>query len=270
MTVTEHASLQVPVLRQNLMDLMDLSSKALASPIRIPRGSHLRFMLASFAAKQLEHGSSLLKLESSIDTVLIARSMLEGLAQLLWAMKQPRRRPLMWRAFTFVLDLRLLDQYSSQGLTVDPETKRHIDQGIRRYGNLFLTEKAKSAVLMEMPPPKDPFRRNWYTGSEMDIFREIDVTGRLEAAYSLFSEWHHWRPGSFGRVLSFHVGSDTFRMTPSDPSQLAMSLAVGFQCVWQTMQLYNARCRLGIGHKLQRLNRRQLMLAHDHGDSASF
>jgi hypothetical protein len=141
MASREVALRDLPVLQQNLAALTELAAEAFARPVRIAPKSHLRFMLASFAAKQIEHSRSLLKLESSIDTVLIARSMLEGLAQLLWAMKLPRRRPLMWCACAFVLDWRLLQEQRSQGLTVDPEVERKIRRGIRRYGKWFLTRR---------------------------------------------------------------------------------------------------------------------------------
>ena len=69
--------------------------------VNIGRGSHLRFMLASFAIKQSEHAKSRLKLGSSPDTMLIARTMIEGLSQMLWAAKRPRQRPLLWLTFVF-------------------------------------------------------------------------------------------------------------------------------------------------------------------------
>ena len=217
-------------------------------------------MVASFAVKQIEHSRSLLRLESSMDTVLIARSMLEGLAQLLWATKHPRRRPLMWRAFAFVLDWRLLQEQRSQGLAIDPGIERHTRRGLKRYGKWFLTKEATRALAAGKPLPKDPYTKNWYGERETDILRDVAGTPLLEGVYAPFSEWHHWRPGAFGRLLSLDESTSTFSMTPSDPNQLATALATGFQCLWQTLQLFNARCRLGIGHDLQQLRRKQLTL----------
>ncbi len=247
----------LPVLQQNLADLTELAGKGFTTPVRIGTRSHLRFMLASFAVKQIEHSRSLLKLESSIDTVLITRSMLEGLAQLLWATKRPRRRPLMWRAFAFVLDWRLLQEQRSQGLTIDPVIERHTRRGIKRYGNWFLKKEARRALAAGKPLPKDPYSKNWYGERETDILRDVGGETLLEGVYAPFSEWHHWRPGAFGRLLSFDKGTSTFSMATWDPNQLATALATGFLCLWQTMQLFNARCRLGIGHDLQWLRRRQ-------------
>lgn len=260
MASREVALRDLPVLQQNLAALTELAADAFARPVKIAPRSHLRFMLASFATKQIEHSRSLLKLETSIDTVLIARSMLEGLAQLLWAMKLPRRRPLMWRTFAFVLDWRLVQKQRSQGLTVDPEVERKIRRGLQRYGKWFLMKQAKRALAARQPLPTDLYTKNWYGERETDILRDVGGAALLEGAYAPFSEWHHWRPGAFGRLLSFNEGSSTYSMTTSDPNQIATALAVGFQCLWQTMQLFNARCRLGIGHDLQRLLRRQIVL----------
>jgi hypothetical protein len=138
--------------------------------------------------------------------------------------------------------------------------ERHTRRGIKRYGKWFLTKEASRALATGKPLPKDPYAKNWYGERETDIFRDVGGTTLLEGAYAPFSEWHHWRPGAFGRLLSFDESTATFSMTTSDPNQLAMALATGFQCLWQTIQLFNARCRLGIGHDLQRLRRRQLTL----------
>src|ERR1700720_4677053 len=256
MASRELALRHLPVLRQNLTALTELSATAFTPRVRIATRSHLRFMLASFAVKQIEHSHSLLKLESSIDTALIARSMIEGLNQMLWAAKDSRRHPLMWRAFAFVLDWRLLQEQRSQGLNIDPLIERHTRRGINRYGKWFLTKKAKGELAAGKPLPKDPYTKNWYSESETEISRDVGGTILWEGAYAPFSEWHHWRPGAFGRLLSFDDGTSTFSMTTSDPNQSAMALAIGFQCLWQTMQVFNARCRLGAGRDLQRLHRR--------------
>ena len=83
--------------------------------VNIGRGSHLRFMLASFAIKQSEHAKSRLKLGSSPDTMLIARTMIEGLSQMLWAAKRPRQRPLLWLTFVFVHDWRMIQEHRGKG-----------------------------------------------------------------------------------------------------------------------------------------------------------
>ena len=201
MASRELALRHLPSLRQNLTALTDLSAQAFTLLVRIGTSSHFRFMVASFAVKQIEHSRSLLKLESSTDTVLIARSMLEGLAQLLWATKHPRRHPLMWRAFALVLDWHPLQEQRSQGLAIDPEIERHTRRGLKRYGKWFLTKEARWALAAGKPLPKDSYIKNWYGERETDIFRDVGGTPLLEGAYAPFSERHHWRSGAFVRIL---------------------------------------------------------------------
>ena len=217
MASRELALRHLRALRQNLTALADLSVQAFSLPVRIAPRSHLRFMLASFAVKQIEHSGSLSRLESSMDTVLIARSMLEGLAQLLWATKHPKRCPLMWRTFAFVLDWRLLHEQRSQGLAIEPGIERHTRRGLKRYGKWFLTKEASRALAAGKPLPKDPYTKNWYGERETDIFRDVGGRPLLEGAYAPFSEWHHWRPGAFGRLLSFNESTSTFSMTTPTP-----------------------------------------------------
>lgn len=258
MAMAQNARKQLPALRRQLSDLIILSENAF--PANVGQRSHTRFMLATFAAKQIAHNKSMLKLGYNIDTLLVARSMLEGMSQLLWAFQQPKRRPLMWRAFVYIVDWRLLQEHKSAGKAVDPAVARSIRQGLRRYGTRFFTKKARAARAQGRPLPADPYARNWYSEREADIFRAVGGQVLYEKVYGPFSEWHHWRPVAFGRLLSFDAGNSSFTMTTSDPSQVAIALAIGFQCLWQTMRLFNSRCRLGLGAELQRLRRQQLAL----------
>jgi len=260
MVSPERARRDLPLLRSNLVALGKLSTKVFDSQIKMTARSHVRFMLASFAVKQIEHSHSLLRLESSVDTVLIARTMLEGLTQLLWALKQPRRRPIRWRVFPFILDWRLMQKQHAEGLSVESALERRIRKGIASYGMWFLTKEAKQALAAKRPLPQDPYVRNWYGEKEADIFRDVGGALLYKDVYGPFSEWHHWRPGAFGRLVSYDENTSTFDITTTDPNQVAMALATGFQCLWQTMRLFNTRCHLGIGRSLRVLRRKQLAL----------
>ena len=111
MATVRSARKQLPALRRQLSELTILSENAF--PANVGQRSHARFMLATFAAKQIAHSKSMLKLGYDVDTLLLARSMLEGMSQLLWAFQQPKRRPLMWRAFVYIVDWRLLQEHKS-------------------------------------------------------------------------------------------------------------------------------------------------------------
>ena len=261
MSQQNRARRHLPTLRENLRALVHLDERIVS--VNIGRISHVRFMLVSFNNKQIEHARSILRLGESLDTMLIARSMLEGLAQLLWAMKEPRRRPLLWRSFTFVLDWRLLRRYRAEGRLVIPEVERHTRAGLRRYGHLFLTKAARKARAVGQPLPADPYVQRWYSEHEVEIFSDVGGLTLWEEVYGPFSEWHHWRPGAIGRLVSFDPNAMRFSMTSSSPAQVASALASAFLCLYQTMHLTNRWCRLGIGHQLRKLQLRQLSLQKD-------
>ena len=138
--------------------------------------------------------------------------------------------------------------------------ERRIREDIRCYGKWFLTKEARQALAAGKTLPKDPYAKNWYSEREADIFRDVGGATLLEGAYGSFSEWHHWRIRAFGRLLSFDESISTLTIATSDPSQVAMAVATGFQCLWQTMRLFNARCRLGMGQDLRRLRKQQIAL----------
>ena len=258
MNTNEKAIRDLPALRQNLIDLGKSSSKVFNSQIRLPPRSDLKFMMLSYAVKQIEHSNSLLQLDQSVDTVLIARSMLEGLVQLLWATKYPRRRPLMWRAFSLVLDWRVFQERRSKGESFDINAETLTIRRLRRYRNWFLTAKAKKALANGNSLPSDPYVRNWYGERESEIFADVGAENLYRAVYGPFSEWHHWRTGGFGRVMTFDKSTFTFDVSTTDPAMVASALAAGFQCLWQTMYLLNTRFRLGLGRDLRRVRAKQL------------
>ena len=260
MKTKEDAIRDFPVIRRNLIALGKLSSEVFNSQIRIPPRSNLRFMMLSYAVKQIEHTHSVLKLGSSVDTVLVARSMLEGLVQLLWATKQARRRPLMWPAFALVLDWRLFQRQKLDGQDIDTAAEARTVRRLRRYRRWFLTDKAQKAAPSGKPLPSDPYVKNWYGESEAEIFRDVGADTLYKELYGPFSEWHHWRIGGFGRLMTFDVNTSSYSIATSDPTMVASALSVGFQCLWQTMYLLNRRFRLGIGRDPRRLRTNQIAL----------
>src|SRR5688572_9248803 len=93
---------EITSLRNFLTELVAIGDAAFSRPYTFDRDNDLAFMTLTFAGRQIEHARSVLVLGSSLDTALIARSMLEGLSQLLWASQEPEDRPLRWRAFVYV------------------------------------------------------------------------------------------------------------------------------------------------------------------------
>lgn len=236
-TAEEKAVKNIPELRRHLIDLSAVSGKAFSPSPSFDPENQLAFMALTFAVKQNEHARSVLQLDQSVDSILIARSMLEGLSQLLWAAQAPQERPLRWRTFSFVVDWRLMRKRMAAGEAVTEDQRAAIEGGLKEHGRYFLTSKAVEAQAKGHSLPSDPYTRNWYGETEKDIFSAIGADRLYDEPYRFFSEWHHWRPGAFGHLLQFDVESTTFAITTQHPSFTATALAVAFQCLWQTMSL---------------------------------
>src|ERR1017187_3243142 len=127
----------------------------------------------------------------------------------------------------FVHDWRMIQEHRGKGDSIDPQVERAVRIGLLRFGHRYLTRQARDARAAGRALPTDPYMRNWYDEGESEILRDVGGQDLLRHAYGPF----------------YDVGSR--------PSDVATATACGFQCLWQTMQLLNARCRLGMGRELQ-------------------
>jgi hypothetical protein len=124
-------------LRQYVSDLVALAERGFASPIAFDTENHLAFMALAFAGKQVVHARSILTLEGSMDATLVARSMFEGLSQLLWAAQSPDDRPLRWRTFAFVRDWRQMRKKRAQRVGVSEDRNEFIEDGLKNTVTCF-------------------------------------------------------------------------------------------------------------------------------------
>jgi hypothetical protein len=231
----QEALKDIPHLKRHLEDLVALSARAFSPHPTFDPDNHLNFMALTFAVKQSEHARSVLALDQSVDAILITRSMFEGLSQLLWAAQVPQERPLRWRSFALVLDWRRIRKQLAAGEVVPEDRQAAIVEGLKDHGKYFLTPKALEAQTRGLPPPDDPYTKNWYGEREKEVFSAVGADRIYDQIYGLFSEWHHWRPAAFGYLLQFEQERTTFVISTRNPSFTAMALAGAFQCLWQTL-----------------------------------
>ena len=224
-------------LRRHLEGVLAIADGVFSQPIQLDATNQLAFMAVNFAAKQSEHARSILILNDQMDAILIARSMFEGLSQLLWAAQSPEERPLRWRASAFVRDWRTMREHEKPGVPITAEQRAYIETGLAEYGPALLTAKAKKAQEKGQPLPDDPFLWHWYAEKEKEIFEAVGGQLAYDHLYGPFSEWHHWRIGGFGFLLKFDEQAGRFQMTPRNPQFTASALSSAFQCLWQTLQV---------------------------------
>jgi hypothetical protein len=247
----QNAEHVLPELRDWLECLLVLTDE-IGGGVKCSEDDHLGFMALCFLFKQVDHARSALLLIPSRDAVLVARSMIEGLVQLLWAEDQPSVLPLKWRAFSCIHDWRVLREKVRKGEAVDTEKRASIEEKLREFGEQFLKKKEKAARDNGSVMSDDPYHDNWRTGYGIkDICIDVDGKDMHEHLYVPFSDWHHWGAAGLGSCLNRTDGYVTYSSLSHLES--ASALAVAFQCVLQTAEVVERRLATGVGLKLSEL-----------------
>ena len=250
--MTKHnqkAKQDLPGLRRWASKLLALSDEI--GNIRYSENDHFGFMALLFLGKQREHMKSILTLNESPDVVLIARSMIEGLCQLLWAAKDPDILGLQWRVYSFIQDCRTIQTKIAAGESVDEESRARNEEGLHLYGDQFLTREARKKRDKGDPLPKDPYRKSWMKHQVRQIFEKVKGELLYEYLYRPFSGYHHWDPGG----LDIAIKREQNRVLYSSKSieYAASALAVGFQCLLQMLEVVDRHLELDIASRIAKL-----------------
>ena len=113
---------EVPFFQEQVKKLLILAGSA-ARNVHIREDDDLGFMAIQFLYKQMQHAESVLLLIPRRDAGLIARTMLDGLYQLLWTTHSPGDRARRWRSFSAIYDWRLIQRRLHEGVPVDPAVR---------------------------------------------------------------------------------------------------------------------------------------------------
>jgi len=240
------AQRDIPGLRRWVNELLVLLREMMQEPVSYTEEDHFGFMALCFLSKQIEHISSILILvdnEQGRDAELIARSMIEGLGQLLWAANDAQRRALRWRAFAWIHDWRTMNAQNAAGEPVDQNRRAEINTALAQYGDQFLTRRARRHRQTDMPLPSDPYCQNWTGHNYSQILDSVQGQPLRQKLYKPFSAWHHWSPGGLGAAIVRDCNGVTF--PPPSPAASATALATGFQCSMQTAELVDSHLGLG-------------------------
>lgn len=193
------------------------------------------FIALCYLAMQKTHLQSILRLEDSRDSILIARAMVEKLCLLLWASEEPEIRGSQWRQFVFIDDWRKLRAKRNSGKHIDPTTEAEVKVGVNQYGARFLSATAQKCLASGKSLPADPYSKNWYAGSIRDIAVQVDAEDLYVEVYKPFSEWVHGSPSGIAPTIELNSDGN-ISYVPSSPPYTATALSVGFQSLIQTME----------------------------------
>lgn len=246
----QKAQQDLPGLRRWVNDLLALTDEIMQ---RVPYSEedHFGFMALCFIGKQVDHTKSILMLDENPDVALIARSMIEGLCQLLWTAKDSYARGLQWRAYIYIQDWRVMRKKIAAGEYVDKETQARTEKGVRLYGDQFLRSEARKKRTKGEPLPKDPYRKGWTGHQVRQICEEVKGELLYLHLYRLFSDYHHWNPSGLGVAIKRQQNQVVY--SSRSPQLTAAALTTAFHCLLQTVEVVDRHLGLGVARKFAEL-----------------
>lgn len=181
-----------------------LASEINASPWK--PASDLEFMGIVFLMKLLSHAESVLLLLPHKDVTLIARAMIEGFVQFLWAARDPDVRPSDWRSYSVVEEFLSLERRGREGRPPTMAMMADLSEALQGVGPRFLTRKAAQALSESRNLPSNPYHTNWRRGVTFrKIFHEVEGGDLHTFLYGQFSGWAHWSPLALASQLDTSV-----------------------------------------------------------------
>jgi len=212
-------------------------------------------MAQCFTRKEAAHLRSILALVRAgqyRDAVLIARSMIEGVALLTWAAREPSTRPALWRKFAWIEDWRLMQEQVRSGELLGPLERNTVEEQVLKFGDHFFSRAAQDALRAGASLPADPYWPYWHEGKSVaKIFQELRGVPLYQSVYGATSRWIHWSP----RGLGASTGGDGDHPDGEAgvPECAAAALAAGFQTALETATRLDAHLHLGFAGRLSEL-----------------
>jgi Family of unknown function (DUF5677) len=221
--------------------LADDASRSLT----IQESDDFGFMAVQFLYKQMHHAESVLCLVPRRDAGLIARTMIDGLYQLLWAFQAPEERGQLWRSFSIIHDWRLIQARLREGIPVDEKDIRRNEVGLKEFGASHRLKKPKAGST-------DPYNKRWHGITLKDM---ADVVSRelYGGPYAELSDWEHWGVASIGE--SFERENDRVTVDRDSDRVAGMSLLAAFQCLLETLEVADVHLGLNITDTIQDLGK---------------
>ena len=218
---------EVPFLHEQVKKVLALADMA-SRNVRIREDDDLGFMTVQFLYKQMQHAESVLALVPRRDAGLIARTMIDGLYQLLWTVQSPAERARLWRSYSVIHDWRLIQGRLREGVPVDPTDIQATENGLMAFGSLHQLKKPKLNS-------SDPYHRTWHGGVRLADM--ADAVGRelYDGPYAELSDWEHWGVSGIGESIVQENGHGN--VNSASDRVAGLSLLAAFQCLLQTLEV---------------------------------
>jgi len=234
---------EVPFLNGQVKKVLALAEEA-SRNISIQENDDFGFMAAQFLYKQMQHGESVLLLVPRRDAGLIARTMIDGLYQLLWASRAPEERAKLWRSFSIIHDWRRIQGQRKLGIPVDQEHIRRTEALLNALGNAHRIKKPK----LNQP---DPYSKTWHGGVRLSDMADAVSRELYDGPYAELSDWEHWGVSGIGESIARE--NDRVIVNTDSDRIAGVALLAAFQCLLQTLEVADVHLSLKIRDAIQTL-----------------
>jgi hypothetical protein len=189
---------------------------------------------------------------------LIGRTMLEGLARLLWAFNDIPERTELWFWYGVILDWRQTLKNEAKQIPGDPAIKAELRAYVDAHGPKYfrrdvetaLDAARRSGVAPEMP--EDPWKSSWTSVQIKEMFNEVGLEPMYQGVYGESSERIHWGPRSILRAMEpADWGMSGF--TQEDWSSALRALGIGCFSLVTSLQVLDRHLSLGRNEQLASL-----------------
>lgn len=143
---------EIPLFRDQARMILALADES-SRGVSVREDDDFGFMAMQFLYKQIQHAESLLTLEPRRDAGLIARTVIDGLYQLLWTSHDPEARAQRWRSFSIIHDWRLIQGRLREGIPVEKSAIENNGESLNAFGNLHIKKPKLGS--------SDPYHRKW-------------------------------------------------------------------------------------------------------------
>jgi hypothetical protein len=252
----------LPQLRTVADELESLTTDIFDKRIAYTKDDGASVMVLSFVTKQVEHLRSvrtLIASNSHRDALLIARTMAEGLARLLWAYQCKPDRTELWLWYGAILDWRQTLKNQRQGIAADPREKAELQALVAQHGPAYYTDFVRKGLAEAAKPnapsfkmPKDPWRTNWTDTSVETMFDKVGLKGLYEQTYRRTSEWVHWGPRAILRAME-PVEWGIAGFSEEDWPDAALALSLGCLALLLSLERLDNQFSLGHSERLTEL-----------------
>jgi hypothetical protein len=220
--------------------------------IRVRHDDLFGKMAVIFLAKMTEHLRVLLAIETSRDTALIARCMLEGVAQLMWAADSPQERALMWQNYACITDLKNINDCDLLGIPITKNDRKGVIKNLKNHGSEFLTGKGRKYLKKEGELPVEMlgyYHMYWMKQKLTPIVR--GVGDHHFKWYQDFCVWHHWNTGI---AVAVEYTEDKLTYFVNSPIDTLFARMAGFESLLKTAEITNSHLKVGWDSRLEEVS----------------